>query len=139
VRELTKRFGKRVAVDRLSFEVPVGVVAGFIGPNGAGKSTTLAMLVGLVRPSSGSACVLGHDVADPASYIHRVGALIEAPAFYRSLTGRENLELIAQVAGHDSGRIGARGRRADRPGHRPLPHLLDGHEAAPRHRRGAAG
>jgi ABC-2 type transport system permease protein len=83
VRELTKRFGKRVAVDRLSFEVPVGVVAGFIGPNGAGKSTTPPMLVGLVRPSSGSACVLGHDVADPASYIHRVGALIEAPAFYR--------------------------------------------------------
>jgi ABC-2 type transport system ATP-binding protein len=121
VRELTKRFGKRVAVDRLSFEVPVGVVAGFIGPNGAGKSTTLAMLVGLVRPSSGSACVLGHDVADPARYIHRVGALIEAPAFYRSLTGRENLELIAQVAGHDSGRIasaleavGLGGRATDR-------------------------
>src|SRR5262249_60354392 len=62
VRELTKRYGRRLAVDRLSFEVPVGVVAGFIGPNGAGKSTTLAMLVRLVRPTGRSAAVLRHHI-----------------------------------------------------------------------------
>jgi ABC-2 type transport system ATP-binding protein len=107
VRDLTKRFGRLVAVDRLSFEVPAGVVAGFIGPNGAGKSTTLAMLVGLIRPTAGSASVLGHDIGDPATYVCRVGALIEAPAFYRSLSGRQNLELVASVGGHDRGRIGA--------------------------------
>jgi ABC-2 type transport system ATP-binding protein len=107
VRDLTKRFGRLVAVDRLSFEVPAGVVAGFIGPNGAGKSTTLAMLVGLIRPTAGSASVLGHDIGDPATYVCRVGALIEAPAFYRSLSGQQNLELVASVGGHDRGRIGA--------------------------------
>jgi ABC-2 type transport system ATP-binding protein len=107
VSALTKRFGRRVAVDRLTFEVPPGVVAGFIGPNGAGKSTTLAMLVGLVRPTAGSAAVLGADITHPTAYIRRVGALIEAPAFYRSATGRQNLELLACVAGHDRARIGA--------------------------------
>jgi ABC-2 type transport system ATP-binding protein len=105
IRALTKNYGRRVAVDNLSFEVPPGVVAGFIGPNGAGKSTTLAMLLGLVRPTDGSATVLGHAIARPAAYIHRVGALIEGPAFYRSMTGRQNLELVAGVAGHDPARI----------------------------------
>lgn len=107
VRELTKRYGRRLAVDRLSFEVPVGVVAGFIGPNGAGKSTTLAMLVRLVRPTGGSAAVLGHDIASSPDYIRRVGALIEAPAFYRSLTGQQNLDLIAKIGRHDPRRIAA--------------------------------
>ena len=59
---LTKHFGKRVAVDGLSLEVPVGVVAGFIGPNGAGKTTTMAMLLGLVAPTAGSGTVLGHSL-----------------------------------------------------------------------------
>ena len=107
VEGLTKRFGKQLAVDKLSFEVPPGVVAGFVGPNGAGKSTTLRMLAGLVRPTAGSATVLGHDISKPAAYLHRVGALIEGPAFYRSLTGRENLELVARVGAHDPARIPA--------------------------------
>jgi ABC-2 type transport system ATP-binding protein len=106
VQGLTKRFGNTVAVDNLSFEVPPGVVAGFVGPNGAGKSTTLAVLLGLIRPTAGSATVLGYEIAQPAAYIHRVGALIEGPAFYRSLTGRQNLELVAGVAGHDPARVG---------------------------------
>jgi ABC-2 type transport system ATP-binding protein len=101
VRSLTKRYGKLVAVERLSFELPSGVIAGLIGPNGAGKTTTLAMLLGLVRPTAGDATVLGHPIGDPAAYLGRVGALIETPAFYRSLTGRQNLELLATVAGGD--------------------------------------
>jgi ABC-2 type transport system ATP-binding protein len=101
VRGLTKHYGKLVAVDQLDFEVPSGVIAGLIGPNGAGKTTTLAMLLGLVRPSAGDATVLGHPIGDPAAYLRRVGALIETPAFYLSLTGRQNLELLATVAGSD--------------------------------------
>ena len=69
---LTKHFGKRVAVDGLSLEVPVGVVAGFIGPNGAGKTTTMAMLLGLVAPTAGSGTVLGHSLEDPSAYLGRV-------------------------------------------------------------------
>ena len=76
------------AVDRLDLELPAGVVAGFIGPNGAGKTTTMAMLLGLVRPTSGDGSVLGEPLDDPRSYLRRVGALIEGPAFYPSLTGR---------------------------------------------------
>src|SRR5215204_5743550 len=99
VRGLTKHYGKLVAVDQLGFEIPRGVIAGFIGPNGAGKTTTLAMLLGLVRPTAGGATVLGHPIGEPAAYLGRVGALIETPAFYRSLSGRQNLELLATVAG----------------------------------------
>jgi ABC-2 type transport system ATP-binding protein len=79
VRSLTKRYGKLVAVERLSFELPSGVIAGLIGPNGAGKTTTLAMLLGLVGPTAGDATVLGHPIGDPAAYLGRVGALIETP------------------------------------------------------------
>jgi ABC-2 type transport system ATP-binding protein len=98
---LTKRYGSRVAVDGLELEVPSGAVAGFVGPNGAGKTTTMAMLLGLVRPSSGTARVLGHPIGNPAAYLPRVGALVEAPAFYPALTGAENLRMLATVAGHD--------------------------------------
>ena len=59
LRGLTKRYGARVAVERLTIDVPAGVVAGFVGPNGAGKTTTMAMLLGLVRPSEGTGTVLG--------------------------------------------------------------------------------
>ena len=92
---LTKRFGSRTAVDRLTVTIPAGVVAGLVGPNGAGKTTTMAMLLGLARPSSGHATVLGHDVGDPAGYLGRVGALIEAPAFHGGLSGEANLRLLA--------------------------------------------
>ena len=102
---LSKRYGRRLAVDALSLEVPAGVVAGFIGPNGAGKTTTMAMLLGLVRPSAGTATVLGTGIEDPASYLGRVGALIEAPAFWPGLTGVENLRALAILGGHDERRI----------------------------------
>jgi ABC-2 type transport system ATP-binding protein len=84
---LTKRYGRRLAVDALSVEVPAGVVAGFIGPNGAGKTTTMAMLLGLVRPTAGTGTVLGASMANPASYLTRVGALIESPAFWQGSAG----------------------------------------------------
>jgi ABC-2 type transport system ATP-binding protein len=102
---LTKRYGSRLAVNSLDLEVPTGVVAGFIGPNGAGKTTTMAMLLGLVAPSTGSGTVLGESLDRPSSYLARVGALIETPAFWPGLTGRENLRVLATLGGHDLRRI----------------------------------
>jgi len=96
--ELTKRYGRHVAVDQLTVDVPAGVVAGFIGPNGAGKTTTMAMLLGLVRPTSGRATVLGESIAHPERYLGGVGALVEGPALWPALTGIENLELIARLS-----------------------------------------
>jgi ABC-2 type transport system ATP-binding protein len=96
---LTKRYGRQVAVDDLSCSVPPGVVAGFIGPNGAGKTTTMAMLLGLVRPSSGTATILGEPIEHPERYLGRVGALVEGPALWPGLTGVENLRLIARLNG----------------------------------------
>ena len=98
---LTKRYGARTAVDHLDIDLPAGVVAGFVGPNGAGKTTTMAMLLGLVRPTSGTGTVLGEPITRPAAYLHRVGALIESPAFYPSLSGADNLRVLATVGGHD--------------------------------------
>jgi ABC-2 type transport system ATP-binding protein len=105
VEGLTKRYGSRVAVDRLTFRLPQGVVAGFIGPNGAGKTTTMAMLLGLVAPTAGDAVVLGQPLRHPDSYLGRVGALIESPAFWPSLTGRENLHLLSTLGDHDPASI----------------------------------
>jgi ABC-2 type transport system ATP-binding protein len=102
---LSKRYGRQLAVDALSIEVPAGVVAGFIGPNGAGKTTTMAMLLGLVRPTSGTGTVLGASVENPASYLGRVGALIEAPAFWPGLSGIENLRVLSTLGSHDASRI----------------------------------
>ena len=133
---LTKRYGRRTAVDELDIDLPTGVVAGFIGPNGAGKTTTMAMLLGLVRPTSGSGWVLGEPLDDPASYLPRVGALVESPAFYPALSGAENLALFARVGAKDPAAIGpvlATVGLSDRA-RRPLPHVLAGDEAAARHR-----
>jgi ABC-2 type transport system ATP-binding protein len=104
---LTKRYGDRNAVDKLSIELPAGVVAGFVGPNGAGKTTTMAMLLGLVRPTAGTGTVLGASIDHPAAYLSRVGALIESPAFYPSLTGAENLRVFATIGAQDTARIPA--------------------------------
>ena len=90
---------------RLDLDVPRGVVAGFVGPNGAGKTTTMAMLLGLVRPTSGTGTVLGSPIDEPAAYLPRVGALIESPAFYPPLTGEQNLHVLAIVGRHDGADI----------------------------------
>lgn len=98
--ELTKRYGKRLAVDQLNLTVGKGEVFGFLGPNGAGKTTTIAMLLGLVKPTKGCAIVLGYDVQrEPALALQRVGAMIEAPAFYPYLSGADNLRVLARAGG----------------------------------------
>ena len=102
---LTKRFGERLAVDAVDIELPAGVVSGFVGPNGAGKTTTIQLLLGLCRPTSGSAEVLGRPITDPASYLGRVGALIEAPSFYPTLSGSRNLEVLTRLGRIDRRRI----------------------------------
>jgi ABC-2 type transport system ATP-binding protein len=105
---LTKRFGSRTAVDHLDLEVAVGEVFGFLGPNGAGKTTTISMLLGLVAPSAGRAVVLGHDVQrEPARALASVGAMVDAPAFYPYLSGRDNLRVLARVRGLPGGAVGA--------------------------------
>src|SRR5687767_14800729 len=95
---LTKRYGDRLAVDGVSMTVRRGEVYGFLGPNGAGKTTTLRMVLGLVRPTAGSVCILG-EAAGSTSVTARVGALIEGPGFYPSLSGRDNLRVLARYRG----------------------------------------
>jgi len=95
---LTRRYGPRAAVDGVSLTVRRGEVYGFLGPNGAGKTTTLRMLLGLVRPSQGSARVLGGRPGEPA-VLRRVGALVEDPGFYPYLSGRDNLRVLARYHG----------------------------------------
>jgi ABC-2 type transport system ATP-binding protein len=97
---LTKRYGDRLAVDAVSLTVRRGEVYGFLGPNGAGKTTTLRMLLGLVRPTSGTATVLGERPGTPGA-LHRVGSLVETPGFYPYLSGRENLRVLARYRGLD--------------------------------------
>jgi ABC-2 type transport system ATP-binding protein len=105
---LTKRFGARTAVDRLDLHVRPGCVFGFLGPNGAGKTTTIGMLLGLVRPSAGRAIVLGHDIErEPEQALAGVGAMIEAPAFYPYLSGRDNLRVLARAGGVALARVEA--------------------------------
>ena len=100
-RGLTKCFGRLTAVHSLDLCVPHGCVFGFVGRNGAGKTTTIGMLVGLLRPSSGHAWLLGHDIAaDLPVVLRRTGVLLDRPAFYPYLSGRENLWVVAQALGH---------------------------------------
>ena len=100
VHELKKQFGSIKAVDGLDLEVRRGDVFGFLGPNGAGKSTTIRAMAGLVRPSGGEVRIFGHDVwHNRKKALSNVGMLIESPGLYRYLTGRQNLELFAELAG----------------------------------------
>ena len=94
-RGLTKRYGEHLAVDAVSLTVRSGEVYGFLGPNGAGKTTTLRMILGLIRPTGGTATVLGRPAGTPAVN-RRVGALIEGPGFYPYLSGRDNLRVLAR-------------------------------------------
>jgi ABC-2 type transport system ATP-binding protein len=106
--DLTKRFGARTVVDRVCFAVQPGEIFGFLGPNGAGKTTTIGMLLGLVRPDAGRALLFGHDVQrEPATALREVGALVEAPAFYPYLSGRDNLRVLARADGLSNQRVEA--------------------------------
>jgi ABC-2 type transport system ATP-binding protein len=104
---LTKTYEARPVVDGIDLVLPAGGITGFVGPNGAGKTTTLRMLLGLVHPTRGTGEVLGRSIAHPASYLPWVGSLIEAPAFYPALSGRRNLEILATLGGHNTGRVDA--------------------------------
>ncbi|CAG6397823.1 ATP-binding cassette domain-containing protein [Actinacidiphila cocklensis] len=102
---LTKRYGPQTGVFGLDLRVRRGEVFGFLGPNGSGKTTTMRMLVGLIRPTSGTATVLGHP-AGTRSGLSGVGALIESPALYPHLSGRDNLRILAGYASAPADRVG---------------------------------
>jgi ABC-2 type transport system ATP-binding protein len=97
-RNLTKRYGDKVAVDDLSFTVEPGVVTGFLGPNGSGKSTTIRMFCGLLRPTSGSVRVLGHEVPrDSEALRTKIGYMTQKFSLWDDLTVLENLRFMAQA------------------------------------------
>ncbi len=97
---LTKQYGKRTAVNNLDLEVNRGEIMGFLGPNGAGKTTTIRMALGLIKPTAGTIEVLGQDIASHgARILPRVGALVETPALYLYMSGRNNLRAVASVLG----------------------------------------
>jgi ABC-type multidrug transport system ATPase subunit len=96
---LSKRYGRHRAVDGLSFAVRSGQVCALLGPNGAGKTSTMRMLVGLSAPDVGAARIAGTPIRLGASVLHRVGVLIDGPAFVPHLTGITNLRLLWTAAG----------------------------------------
>jgi ABC-2 type transport system ATP-binding protein len=97
---LTRQFGDLTAVDRLSLDVPRGIIFGFLGPNGAGKSTTINMLTGLLPPTAGQARVSGFDVQGEAIEVkRRIGVVPEGLSLYERLTATEQIELVARLHG----------------------------------------
>ncbi|HSS22218.1 MAG TPA: ABC transporter ATP-binding protein [Pyrinomonadaceae bacterium] len=97
---LTKRYGRRTVVDDLSLQIERGDIFGFLGQNGAGKSTVIRMLLGLVRPTRGRIRLFGTDTSQsPLKVLGRVGAIVEAPAFYENFSGRQNLRIFAAMSG----------------------------------------
>lgn len=101
------RLRRRVAVEGLDLDVPVGGVHGFLGPNGSGKTTTIRMLLGLVRADSGTMTVFGERVPQRLHHvIGRVGAVVESPKFFPAFSGRKNLELLARAVDAPAGAVG---------------------------------
>ena len=101
--DLTKHYGTRTAVNQLDLEIRRGEIVGFLGPNGAGKTTTIRMILGLIEPTTGRVELFGHDLArERASLLPRIGALVETPALYLHLTGRQNLQAFGEVLGRTS-------------------------------------
>lgn len=95
---LTKKYGSKVAVDSLDFRVPAGTITGFLGPNGAGKTTTLRCLLGLVRPTAGSATIMGKSYRELAAPSHHVGAVLEASNVHPGRSARNHLRVLAAAA-----------------------------------------
>jgi len=97
---LSKSYGKRLAVDHLNLQVERAELFGFLGPNGAGKTTTIRMALGLIAPTGGSVEILGEEVRSHRSQVlPRVGALVESPALYGYLSGRDNLRAVGNLLG----------------------------------------
>ena len=105
VRGLTKRYGATLAVDDLSFDVEPGKVTGFLGPNGAGKSTTMRMVLGLDRPTSGTALVNGRPFRSFSEPLREVGALLDAGAMHPGRSGRNHLRVAARSNGVPERRV----------------------------------
>src|SRR5436190_13106355 len=113
VKDLTRRFGDFVAVDRLTFDVKQGEIFGFLGANGAGKSTTIRMLCGLLEPTEGTAIVGGVDVkSDPEGVKRRIGYMSQRFSLYESLTVDQNIRFFAGIYGLAGERLEARRRFA---------------------------
>ncbi|MEO6893262.1 MAG: ABC transporter ATP-binding protein [Ktedonobacteraceae bacterium] len=121
--DLTKHYGARVAVNHLNLEVRRGEIVGFLGPNGAGKTTSIRMILGLIAPTAGRVELFGRDLA--AEHTHllpRIGALVETPALYLHLSGKDNLRAVGAVLGGVSRQrikevldlVGLRARQKDR-------------------------
>jgi ABC-2 type transport system ATP-binding protein len=105
--ELTRRFGSVIALDRLTVELPAAGVIGLVGPNGSGKSTLIRILLGLIRPTGGTATVLGSSIRAPRDFTARVGVLVESPAFIPSLSTRANLVSLARLRSLPLSRVDA--------------------------------
>jgi ABC-2 type transport system ATP-binding protein len=103
---LTKRFGSVLAVDHLDFQLNSGTATGFLGPNGAGKTTTLRVLLGLVKPTEGSAIINSTRYADLAHPLREVGAVLEAANAHPGRTARNHLRIQARTAGAPLSRVG---------------------------------
>ena len=99
VRNLSKRYGEKVAVDGLTFTVQPGTVTGFLGPNGAGKSTTMRMIAGLDQPTAGQVLVNGHDYRAAAAPMAELGIMLEARAVHTGRSARNHLLALAQTNG----------------------------------------
>jgi ABC-2 type transport system ATP-binding protein len=105
VERLTKHYGRQVAVRDLTFSLDRGLITGFLGPNGAGKSTTLRLLLGLARPTAGTALVFGRRYADLDHPTRLVGAVLESDDFHPGRSGRDHLRVMALAAGIPAGRV----------------------------------
>ena len=121
--QLTKSYGPRLAVDHLDLEVRQGEVFGFLGPNGAGKTTTIRMCLGLIRPTEGGVEIMGKELSSHRrEVLPRVGAMIESPALYGYMSGRDNLIVFGDALGGVTRQcidevlelVGLRGRDGDR-------------------------
>jgi ABC-2 type transport system ATP-binding protein len=105
IESLTKRYGRTVAVDGLSFSVRRGSILGFLGPNGAGKTTTLRILLGLAEPTSGTATIDGHPYRRLPAPLGTVGAVVDTSGFHPGRRGRNHLRVIARGAGLPASRV----------------------------------
>ena len=110
ITNLQKHYGHVVAVKIVSLHIPQGVFFGFLGPNGAGKTTTIKMLVGLLKPSAGSATIAGYDIQRfPQEAKRHIGFIPDRPFVYDKLSGREFLRFIGDLYGMDERTITTRG------------------------------
>lgn len=97
VKDIHKSLGGRKIIKGVTFEVKEGEIFGFLGANGAGKTTTIRMLVGLIKPDSGTITIMGHDIQkDLVKALRQVGAIVENLDLYKDLTGRENLKVLRE-------------------------------------------